>query len=159
VLDSLAFHVIGVSHHTAGVGVRERLAVGPGEAAAVSMVAAGQGGAVVVLATCNRCELYWWGDGDLEPWLRGFAAERGAPAEALERRDGFGAVRHLFRVAAGLESQIVGEGEILGQVRRAFDAARAAGATCRSLDAVFSSALAAGRRVRSETTLGRHPSR
>ena len=76
----------------------------------------------------------------------------------LMRLDGAEAVRHLFTVTAGLDSQILGETEILGQVRRAFDAARAAGTTTREMDAIFSAALAAGRRVRHETLLGRHPS-
>jgi glutamyl-tRNA reductase len=76
----------------------------------------------------------------------------------LVRRDGREAVQHLFAVAAGLDSQILGETEILGQVRRSYDAARAAGTTTREMDAVFSAALAAGRRVRRETLLGRHPS-
>jgi glutamyl-tRNA reductase len=67
------------------------------------------------------------------------------------------AIRHLFTVAAGLDSQILGETEILGQVRRAYDAARAVGTSTRDMDLIFSAALAAGRRVRSETLLGRHP--
>jgi glutamyl-tRNA reductase len=67
------------------------------------------------------------------------------------------AVRHLFTVAAGLDSQILGETEILGQVRRAYDAGRAAGTTTRDMDLIFSAALSAGRRVRRETLLGRHP--
>jgi glutamyl-tRNA reductase len=70
---------------------------------------------------------------------------------------GAAAVRHLFRVSAGLDSQILGETEVLGQVRRAYDAARAAGTTTSELDLVFSAALAGGRRVRRETLLGRHP--
>ncbi len=76
----------------------------------------------------------------------------------LMRFDGAEAVRHLFTVTAGLDSQILGETEILGQVRRAFDAARAAGTTTRDMDAIFSAALATGRRIRHETLLGRHPS-
>ena len=76
---------------------------------------------------------------------------------ALVRLDGTEAVAHLFTVAAGLDSQILGETEILGQVRRAYDAARAAGTTTREMDLIFSAALATGRRVRHETLLGRHP--
>jgi glutamyl-tRNA reductase len=68
------------------------------------------------------------------------------------------AVRHLFIVTAGLDSQILGETEILGQVRRAYDAGRMAGTTTREMDLIFSAALTAGRRVRRETLLGRHPS-
>jgi glutamyl-tRNA reductase len=73
------------------------------------------------------------------------------------RHSGEAAVRHLFIVAAGLDSQVLGETEILGQVRRAYDAARAAGTTNRDMDLILSGALAAGRRVRRETMLGRHP--
>jgi glutamyl-tRNA reductase len=112
----------------------------------------------LLLSTCNRCELYWTGDTDLERWFRRFAEARGAAAQIpLQRYDGLDAVRHLFTVAAGLDSQILGETEILGQVRRAYDTARAAGTTTRDIDLIFSAALAAGRRVRSETLLGRHP--
>ena len=66
-------------------------------------------------------------------------------------------MHHLFTVSAGLDSQILGETEILGQVRRAYDAARSAGTTTREMDAIFSASLTTGRRVRSETLLGRHP--
>ncbi|HVK00658.1 MAG TPA: glutamyl-tRNA reductase, partial [Gemmatimonadales bacterium] len=65
--------------------------------------------------------------------------------------------RHLFDVAAGLESQVLGEAEVLGQVRQAYDAARAAGTANRLIDTILSAALVAGRRVRRETKLGRHP--
>ncbi len=76
----------------------------------------------------------------------------------MERWEGPAAVRHIFTVAAGLDSQVLGETEILGQVRRAYDLARAAGTTTREMDLIFSAALSAGRKVRSETLLGRHPS-
>jgi glutamyl-tRNA reductase len=66
-------------------------------------------------------------------------------------------VRHLFDVTAGLDSQVLGEAEVLGQVRRAYDAARSAGTTNRMIDTILSAALVAGRRVRRETKLGRHP--
>jgi glutamyl-tRNA reductase len=117
------------------------------------------GRSALLLSTCNRCELYWWGDHDFEGWFRGFAAARGGIADdALLQLSGDQAIRHLLVVAAGLDSQILGETEILGQVRRAYDAARAAGTTTREMDAIFSAALSAGRRVRRETFLGRHPS-
>lgn len=112
----------------------------------------------LLLTTCNRCELYWAGDVDLEPWFRDLARARGPISESLlVRHDGLAAVRHLFVVSAGLDSQILGETEILGQVRRAYDAARAAGTTTREMDLILSAALSAGRRVRAETMLGRHP--
>ncbi len=158
-LRDLPFHVVGISHHTAGIELRERFAFSPAEVTAWLQGQAAAGSIAVLLSTCNRCEIYWSGDLDLEAWFRDFAESRGAAVgESLLRRDGEDAVRHLFKVAAGLDSQILGETEILSQVRRAYDAARAAGTTDRMMDAVLSGALVAGRRVRRETMLGRHPS-
>jgi glutamyl-tRNA reductase len=154
----LPFHVVGVSHHTAAVGVRERFALTPDELAGVLAQAREAGRSALLLVTCNRCELYWSGEHDYESWFRELAQGRGVTLNgALVRLDGADAVAHLFTVAAGLDSQILGETEILGQVRRAYDAARAAGTTTRDMDVIFSAALATGRRVRHETMLGRHP--
>jgi glutamyl-tRNA reductase len=158
VSHDLSFHVVGVSHHTAGVEVREQFALTPGEAEAWLEAERLAGRSAVLLSTCNRCEVYWSGDHDLDRWFQDFARARGADQHhAVTRLDGSAAVRHLYSVAAGLDSQILGEHEILGQVRRAYQSARAAGTTDRLLDAVFVGALNAGRRVRRETMLGRHP--
>ena len=156
VRQTLPFHVVGVSHHTAPVEERERLAFPASEAAALlgDLKEAGLTG--LLLSTCNRCELYWYGPGDGEAWFRELAGTR-RPGPQLTMEHGPAAVRHLFRVTAGLDSQILGETEILGQVRRAYDAARAAGTTTREMDLIFSAALTGGRRVRRETVLGRHP--
>lgn len=140
------------------MGERERLAFSRAEIVALleSRQQAGKSG--LLLSTCNRCELYWSGSDDGEDWFLNLARSRGVtPPAKLTRYDGLLALRHLFTVAAGLDSQILGETEILGQIRRAFDAGRAAGATTRDMDLIFSAALAAGRRVRRETLLGRHP--
>ena len=158
VLPDLSFHVVGVSHHTAPLGVRERFAFSPAELDLLLQRERAENRTALLLSTCNRCELYWTGGQNSESWFREFARNRGVTEEvALTGLDGLGAVRHLFTVAAGLDSQIVGEAEILRQVRGAYDAARAAGTTTREMDAIFSAALSAGRRVRSETLLGRHP--
>lgn len=152
------FHVVGVSHHTAGVEVRERFAFTPAETVALLESRHRAGGSALLLSTCNRCELYWSGDEDGEAWFQELAQSRGGvPPTSLTRHDGIAAVHHLFTVTAGLDSQILGETEILGQVRRAYDAARAAGSTTRDMDTILSAALGAGRRVRRETLLGRHP--
>ena len=157
-LRDLPFHVVGLNHHTAGIQLREQLAFSPAEVAAWLQGQAAAGSTALLLSTCNRCEIYWTGGPDLEAWFRDFALTRGAPVgEALLRLDGEEAVRHLFHVAAGLDSQVLGEAEVLGQVRRAYDAARSAGTTNRLIDVVLSAALVAGRRVRRETKLGRHP--
>jgi glutamyl-tRNA reductase len=157
-LRDLSFHVVGLNHHTAGVQLREQLAFSEAEVAAWLQGQAAAGSTALLLSTCNRCEVYWTGPLDLEAWFRDFAMSRGVPVEhALLRLDGEAAVHHLFDVAAGLDSQVLGEVEILGQVRRAYDAARAAGTTNPLMDTVLSAALVAGRRVRRETPLGRHP--
>jgi glutamyl-tRNA reductase len=142
----------------ASVEEREPFAFTPAETAALLEDQHKAGGSSLLLSTCNRCELYWSGDEDLEPWFRHVAKDRGvASTPQLLRYDGLAAVRHLFIVTAGLDSQILGETEILGQVRRSYDTARAAGTTTRDMDLILSAALAAGRRVRCETFLGRHP--
>ena len=154
-----SLHVVGISHHTAGVALREQFSLSPAEVTAWLERARDSGRTALLLSTCNRCELYWYGDGDHEASFREFARVRGIGDEvALERWEGLGAVHHIFTVAAGLDSQVLGETEILGQVRRAYDLARAAGTTAHDMDLVFSAALSAGRRVRRETMLGRHPS-
>jgi glutamyl-tRNA reductase len=158
---NLSFHLIGVSHHTTPVGVRERFATNPAETSAILELLEANGMPAVLLSTCNRCELYWSGSGEGEAWFQRVGRECIGPAAeslALSRQEGMAAVRHLFRVCSGLDSQILGEVEVLGQVRRAYDVARAAGTTTREMDLIFSAALAAGRRVRRETLLGRHPS-
>ena len=158
VLQTPSFHVVGVSHHTTTVEERERFAFSRAETLALLESQRQSGRSALLLSTCNRCELYWSGDGEGEEWFRGLAQSRGVPPPgSLTRHDGIEAIRHLFTVTAGLDSQILGETEILGQVRRAYDAARAAGTTTREMDSILSAALSAGRRVRRETLLGRHP--
>jgi glutamyl-tRNA reductase len=158
---NLSFHLIGVSHHTTPVDVRERFAFGPPEISPILELLRGNGIPAVLLSTCNRCELYWSGSGEGEAWFHRLGRDGTDPLPAgpiVTRHEGMAAVRHLFRVCSGLDSQILGEAEVLGQVRRAYDAARAAGTTTREMDLIFSAALSAGRRVRRETLLGRHPS-
>ena len=156
--QNISFHLVGVSHHTAAVEVRERFALSPAETADMLTLMRQHDMPGVILSTCNRCELYWSGPEDGEAWFRKLG--RGMPGSGvlpLSRMEGMAAVRHLFQVSAGLDSQILGELEVLGQVRRAYDAARAAGTTTREIDLIFSGALATGRRVRRDTLLGRHP--
>jgi glutamyl-tRNA reductase len=152
-------HVVGISHHTAEVGVRERLALSVDDMSRLLQGAAAAGRSLVILSTCNRLEFYWWGGEDQESEFRQFARDRDVELHPalLYRRDGEAAVRHLFAVAAGLDSQVMGELEVLGQVRRAHQLAAAAGASTWEMDLAFAAAIAAGRRVRREGVLGRHP--
>jgi glutamyl-tRNA reductase len=139
--------------------VREHLVLTPAEAAAWLEHRRLANRSAVILSTCNRFEIYWSDeDREIEPWFREFARARGVHADTLlTRLDGEAAARHLFGVAAGLDSQILGEAEILGQVRRAHRTAETSGTSSRELDAVFCAAIAAGRRVRRDTPLGQHP--
>jgi len=155
----MPFHLAGVSHHTADIGVRERLALPGDEVTAWLERERDAGRSLVLVSTCNRLELYWWGDHDQEAGLQSVARERGLRLDprTLYRKDGLPALHHLFLVAAGLDSQVLGEHEVVGQLRQAHEQARALGTTTWELDAAFASALTAGRRVRRETALGRHP--
>jgi glutamyl-tRNA reductase len=154
--------VLGLSHRSAPLAIRERLAVTP-ESARVILGRFPVAGAseAVVLATCGRCELYAAGeDGrpDAEA-LAGLLVEAsGEPVGVfepyLERRADGEAVLHLFRLATGLDSLVVGESEILGQVGTALRAADEAGSSGPILREVFRWAMRAGRRARSETAIG-----
>lgn len=151
--------LVGVSHHRAPIELRERVALDLDACRALAQELADRlGGEAVVLSTCNRTELYLAREEDAEEEavaaVTELAGDRGDDlAAALYRlRDGAAAL-HLFRVAAGLDSLVPGEGEILGQVRSAFEA----GAPGPLLDHLFRQALHTGRRVRVETAIGESP--
>jgi glutamyl-tRNA reductase len=144
---------VGVSHHQAPLEVRERLYLQDGHAAEL----AADLGEAVVLSTCNRTEIYLAGG---SPDAARAELERRSGLElgdVLARWDDGEAVSHLFRVAAGLDSLVPGESQILGQVREAYDAARTAGATGPLLNRLFEEALRAGKRVRTEAKLHELP--
>ncbi len=154
----MALIVAGVSHHTAPIGVRERLAVPATEARDVLAAIRNRSGAheAVILSTCNRTEVYAVeGDGDATPAVWSVLTERlGEPAlpYGAVRRDR-DAVAHLYRVASGLDSMILGEPQIQGQVRDAWEVSRAESGVI--LNRLFQSALLVASRVRTETAVGR----
>ncbi|MEP6470937.1 MAG: glutamyl-tRNA reductase [Acidobacteriota bacterium] len=117
----------------------------------------------VIVSTCHRSEIYSVAEGDgVGEELTRFVSEwRGLEPALLEgaafRRLGPEAARHLFRVAAGLDSMALGESEVLGQVRQALSIAREAGSSRTVLHRLFESAVRAGKRVRTETEIGMHP--
>lgn len=152
--------LVGLSHRVAPVELRERVALGPEQAGELARRLAGAGGEAVCLSTCNRTELYLAASEAAEAEaraagaLRKLAGERGDELGAAVYRLGDeAAALHLFRVAAGLDSMVPGEGEILGQVRAAYEA----GVTGSTLDRLFRQALHAGGKVRSETAIGENP--
>jgi glutamyl-tRNA reductase len=154
----MSITVVGVNHRTAPLDVRERFAHGAhevGPSLARVLGAGAEGG--VLLSTCNRTEFYLSGARDGAPsTISTVLAERLGNGQAVEgytytRRDQE-AVRHLYRVSSGLDSMILGESQIQGQVRDAWELSR--GQAGPVLHRLFQSALLVGSRVRSETALG-----
>jgi glutamyl-tRNA reductase len=156
--------VIGLNHRTAPVEVRERLALSGDQVGRLLRTFHNDPAAeeAVVLSTCNRTELYCVprpGRDPLDDLLDRLARLTGRPAPAdrsvFYRYDGTAAVRHLFRVAAALDSQIVGEHQILGQVKEAYHAAVEARTAGFLLNKLMHGSFRVGKRVRTETELGR----
>ncbi len=154
---------LGISHKTAPVALRERLAFTEAEASefAREATATAEVREAVVISTCNRTEIYLV-VGDpvrAESDVLGLLARRAGIrptelTEAIYSPRNCDAARQLYRVTAGLESMIVGEAEIQGQVRRAHEAAMRAGCTGPLTNRLFAAALTTGKRVRSETEIG-----
>jgi glutamyl-tRNA reductase len=154
---------IGASHKTAPVEVRERLALPEHRAADFTrdLLGASSVHEAVTISTCNRTELYLVvGDAvDAESTVLSMLAGQAAirPTEltsAIYSYRNCDAARHLYRVTSGLESMVVGESEIQGQVKRAYDAALANETVGALSNHLFKAALATGKRVRSETAIG-----
>lgn len=154
----MALIAAGVSHRTAPVEVREKLVRRPRDSAAAAAVLRAAAGVreVVTLSTCNRTEFYIMeGDADSLPALWQMLSEAlGADASVYGyvKRDR-DAAAHLFRVASGLDSMIVGEAQIQGQVRDAWESCR--GQSGAVLNRLFQTALLVASRVRTETSVGR----
>ncbi|HXX45282.1 MAG TPA: glutamyl-tRNA reductase [Candidatus Acidoferrales bacterium] len=159
--------LIGCNHRTAPLELRERVAFSNEQAldAAAELKRRGIVEEAVVVSTCNRSELYGVpGDANdsvtdaMEDFLTAFHR---IPRTELEGRTyrwmGTDAIRHLFRVASGLDSMLLGEAEILGQIRTAYGRALEHGATGPILNRAFQGALEVGKRVRAETEVGARP--
>jgi glutamyl-tRNA reductase len=154
---------LGISHKTAPVALRERLAFSEAEASefARQATATAEVREAVVISTCNRTEIYLVvgdpvrAESDVLGLLAGRASIRPTElTDAIYSPRNCDAARQLYRVTAGLESMIVGEAEIQGQVRRAHEAAMSAGCTGPLSNRLFAAALTTGKRVRSETRIG-----
>ncbi|MGA7705898.1 MAG: glutamyl-tRNA reductase [Solirubrobacteraceae bacterium] len=158
---------LGMSHKTAPVALRERLAFSDAQAVefAQQAIASPQVSEAVVISTCNRTEVYLVVGGaggdpvQAEADVLGMLARRASirPTELAQEiysPRNCEAARQLYRVTSGLESMIVGEAEIQGQVKRTYEAALAAGTTGPLSNRLFAAALTTGKRVRSETGIG-----
>jgi glutamyl-tRNA reductase len=159
--------LVGLNHRTAPVEVRERVSFTAEQSrkAAEELRSRGILQETLVLSTCNRSEIYGVppeSSHECAPGLSSFLSEFHAVqadvlSVSLYHHYDRAAVRHLFRVSAGLDSMLLGEAEILGQVREAYRYAHEYGATGPVLNRLFQGALEVGKRVRSETELGARP--
>src|SRR5690349_6814548 len=156
--------VIGVNHRTGPLAVLERLTIAPPDIAkAVLGLAAGDNlREVAVLSTCNRMEVYAVAERFHGAYadIRDFLCELGGlRADELHphlySQHDEAAATHLFEVAAGLDSAVLGESEILGQVRTAWQVAKDEGGVRATLDLLFRHAMTVGKKARTDTSIGR----
>jgi len=152
---------LGLSHHTAPIDLREKFAVPDHAVAEMALdLSRQQGlGEAVIVSTCNRGEFYAVAEDPREGTeaLARFVAERVAEPEgdAFFRHASQRSINHLFRVVSGLDSMVLGETEILGQVKKAYQSAQQSGATGRHLNKLFQRAFNVAKEVRTNTNITR----
>jgi glutamyl-tRNA reductase len=159
----MSVFALGLNHATAPLALRERLAVAEGQlqAQGLALRAHLQAAETALLSTCNRTELYVAGSPHLaEPALAWLAHTSGLSAEQLKAHcylhEGSEAARHAFRVAAGLDSMVLGEPQILGQLKDAVRQADEAGTLGSTLHAMFQRGFQVAKEVRTRTEIGAH---
>jgi glutamyl-tRNA reductase len=154
----MSFLVLGLNHRTAPIEVRERIVFDAERLprALASLRALPGIAESAIVSTCNRTEVYAVGGSAqaISAWLVAESGGDAALADCLYRIEGPDAVRHAFSVAAGLDSLILGEPQILGQLKDAYRAAQQAGTAGRLLNRLFQTTFAVAKRVRTETAIG-----
>ena len=156
--------VVGLSHHTAPVDLREQVVYSKGDAVeALKRLKAGPGvPQALLLSTCNRTELYALAADDEAAVARvrelifdgRMKSANGNAEQYLYRRQGIEVVHHLYRVVCGLDSMVVGEAQILGQIKDAYELSRRADSTGTVLHRLIDGAVRVGKRARTETDIG-----
>jgi glutamyl-tRNA reductase len=155
----MAFNILGINHRTAPVALREKVAFSEERLLAALRALRQETGVaeVVILSTCNRTEVYWAGSAsgaELSRWLERHHGNNLDLAASLYVHQEQRAVEHAFSVASGLDSMVLGEAQILGQLKDAYRVAQQAGSTGPALNKLFQAAFSAAKRVRSETRIG-----
>src|SRR6266853_4911659 len=156
----MKFFAAGLSHKTAPIELREQLAVDQAELAdrARKLKSRGELDEIVLLSTCNRVEIYGTTRGaesDIKSLFKLLCSKPGELDAYIYVHENVDAVRHLLRVTAGLDSMVLGETEITGQIKNAYEIARNAGLTGRVLNRLFQRAFQATKEIRSRTGIGR----
>ena len=156
--------ITGISHHTASLEIREKIAITrlDYDKRVKELLALDGVEEVVVVSTCNRTEVYTVGQknspSEVRRWLQAKGgltdAEMNEHCYVHERQD---AVHHLFRVSGGLDSLVLGESQIVGQLKEAWQMSNASGGVEKVLDRLFQHAFATGKKIRSKTRIGDHP--
>ncbi|MEW6981945.1 glutamyl-tRNA reductase [Colwelliaceae bacterium 6471] len=155
---------VGINHKTAPVAVREKISFNPDRLSTAlhDMLSAVQCREAAILSTCNRTELYLVQDGNVEltqervvQWLENYhnvPASTISPSLYIHKDQG--AVNHMMRVACGLDSLVLGEPQILGQMKQAYSQAKAAGSMALVMDRLFQRTFGVAKQVRTETEIG-----
>jgi len=155
----MPFRILGINHKTAPVAIREQVAFDPQHLpdALDSLMREAGVAEAAILSTCNRTEIYWSGSAGADVLARWLSLSRGSEHDLSACRylhEDQTAVEHVFRVAAGLDSMMLGEAQILGQLKDAYRAAQQAGCVGPMLNRLFQASFAAAKRVRTETRIG-----
>ncbi|HKE94908.1 MAG TPA: glutamyl-tRNA reductase [Povalibacter sp.] len=158
----MTFVVIGINHRTAPVEIREKVVFADAELPEALRELNGTPGVreSVIVSTCNRTEMYCFTDSDREPlvqWLgdwHDLATHRLDLRDSLYQLEGRAAIEHVFAVACGLDSLVLGEPQILGQLKEAYRAAQQHGVTGPFLNRLLQTAFSVAKRVRTETRIG-----
>jgi glutamyl-tRNA reductase len=155
----MAFNILGLNHKTAPVALREKVAFSEDRLVAALRALRQERGVaeVVILSTCNRTEVYWAGSAsgaELSQWLERHHDEALDLTASVYVHQEKHAVEHAFNVASGLDSMVLGEAQILGQLKNAYRIAQETGSTGPHLNKLFQAAFSAAKRVRSETQIG-----
>ncbi|MCE9686296.1 glutamyl-tRNA reductase [Shewanella sp. AS16] len=150
---------IGINHKTATVDLREKVAFSPDKIhdAMKSLASRTRSGEAVIVSTCNRTELYCnnANEADIIEWLEEYhELSHEEVAACIYQHRGQSAVNHLMRVASGLDSLVLGEPQILGQVKQAFVKAKEAGTVALTIDKLFQNTFSVAKKVRTETEIG-----
>ena len=153
---------LGLNHDTASIELREKAAFGPERIydALSDLTSSGCANEAAILSTCNRTEIYC-GHGDvmdydqIVKWLSSYSGSRvNELAKSVYRHPGEAAVKHAFRVASGLDSMVLGEPQILGQMKTAFHTATEAGTAGKVLNRLFQHTFSVAKQVRTDTAIG-----
>lgn len=161
----MVLFILGINHKTAPLALRERVAFAPDRmhSALADAVAVAAVDEVAIMSTCNRTELYWVSEdsqscAQMQSWLAAYhQVESTDVKQHSYELQGDAAIRHMMMVAGGLDSLVLGEPQIFGQIKSAYSVAKSAGTIKAQLHSAFHKTFAIAKRVRTDTAIGKNP--